>query len=361
MPRGELWYTRWEVHGEGAYDMDRRARVTLKDIALQCGYAINTVSRAMRGDEKLPIATREKIRAIAADMGYIPNSMASTLRSGKSGIVAVIVNDLHNQHFSIMLGKMDEALREAGYNMMILCMQLNEALGQQLIQTAISLSVDGIPYFPYHGNSRHIDCMLKSKVPFVLLDRWIQGVKADCVRCDDEQGGYLAGKHLLDLGHQKFLFLSGVEASSSQLDRHRGFMRALSAAGVPAANVRTVPGEAVNEAMLGEHFAPLLEPRDYTAVVAFSDEIAYHALNALRESGASVPGDVSLISFDHIRAGIPYLPRVTSIYARQGDVSQKGVQLLLRRIENPDLPVQIEMLPVKIYDEGTTAPPPLQD
>jgi LacI family transcriptional regulator len=337
--------------------MPRRARVTLKDVSNECGYAINTISRAMRDDKKLPAATREKIRATAWRMGYIPNSLASTLRSGRSHIIAVIVNDVHNQHFCVMLSKMDEALRQAGYNIMILCMQLDEALGEQMIHTAISQSVDGILYFPYHNNRTHIDYMVKNRMPFVLLDRWIQGIVADCVRCDDEQGGYLAGRHLIGLGHRRFLFLSGVLASSSQLDRHRGFLRALAEAGVSADSVRVVPWEAVSEGMMNEHMGPLLEPLDYTAILSFSDEIAYHALNTLRQQGRAVPEDVSLISFDHIRSGIPYLPRLTSIYAAEGDVAQAGVRLLLNRLKHPDLPTQVEILPVAIYDEGTTAPP----
>jgi LacI family transcriptional regulator len=197
-------------------------------------------------------------------------------------------------------------------------------------------------------------------MPFVLLDRWIQGAVADCVRCDDEQGGYLAGRHLIELGHRKFLFLSGVLASSSQLDRHKGFLRALSEASVSKDSVRVVPWEAVNEAMMNERMGALLQPMDYTAIFSFSDEIAYHTYNALRESGISVPEDVSLISFDHIRSGIPYLPRMTSVYAIEGNVAQTGVQLLLNRLEHPELPAQVEILPVRIYDEGTTAPPAIR-
>ena len=119
-------------------------RVTLKDVAEVCGYTANTVSRALRGDTKLPEATCEKIRRTAMELGYIRNSSASGLRSGRSGNIAVIVNDLHNLHFCDMLSKMDVELRRAGYNMMVLCMQLNEELGRQMIDTAISQSVDGI-------------------------------------------------------------------------------------------------------------------------------------------------------------------------------------------------------------------------
>ena len=336
------------------------SRVTLKHIAEACGYTANTVSRALRDDPKLSEATRAQIQAVARDMGYIRNSLASTLRSGKSHTVAVIVNDLHNLHFCNMLGKMDATLRQSGYNLMILCMQLNEALGEQLIHTAISQSVDGILYFPYHGNRTHIEYMAKNRVPFVLLDRWIQGAVADSVRCDDVQGGYLAGEHLIKLGHRQFLFLSGVNQSSSQIDRLNGFMEALKSHGLSADCVRVIPGEQVERALSDGGMEKLLYPRNYTAIVCFRDEVAYPVGRILMDRGLSIPGDISLISFDHLCGEMPYLPRITSIYADGGSVAARGVRLLLDRIANPDAPPRVEVLPVRIFDEGTTAPPGLR-
>ena len=333
------------------------SRVIQKDIALACGYTINTVSRALRGDPRLPEETRKKIRDTAFHMGYIRNSLASSLRSGRSQTVAVIVNDVHNMHFCNMLNRMDRALRDAGYNMMILCMQLNEELGEELIHAAISQSVAGILYFPYHNNRAHIAYMEKNRVPFVLLDRRIDGVVTNGIRCDDEKGGYLAGKHLLDLGHRRFLFLSGVNQSSSQIDRLAGFFRALDEAGVPRGAARVVPGEAVEAALTAGDMRSLLLPLDYTGIISFRDEISYMAMKDLRSLRVSIPEDVSLVSFDHLRGDIPYLPQLTSIYAADGHVAESGVRLLLSRIAQPDLPPQAEVLPVKIYDEGTTAPP----
>ena len=334
----------------------KATRVTQRDVAEACGYAVNTVSRALRDDPHLPEETRNRIRAAALDMGYIRNSLASSLRSGRSQTVAVIVNDVHNMHFCNMLNRMDRALRDAGYNMMILCMQLNEERGEELIHAAISQSVAGILYFPYHNNRGHTAYMEKNHVPFVLLDRRIEGVVADGVRCDDGQGGYLAGKHLLDLGHRRFLFLSGVNRSSSQLDRLSGFFRALDEAGLPRGAARVVPGEEVEAALAAGDMRKLLLPFDYTGIVSFRDEISYMAMKELSALRVSVPGDISLISFDRLRADIPYLPQLTSIYAAEGHVAENGVRLLLSRIAQPDLPPRVEILPVKIFDEGTTGP-----
>ena len=332
-------------------------RITLKDVAGACGYTVNTVSRALRGDPRLPESTRVKIREAAVRMGYIRNSLASTLRSGRSGNIAVIVNDVHNLHFCNMLTVMDSELRQAGYNIMVLCMGLNEELGEHLIRSAISQSVDGILYFPYMNNRSHIEIMQKNNMPFVLLDRRIQDIVTDNVRCDDRQGGFLAGVHLAGLGHKKYLFLSGENRSSSQIDRLEGFMQAMSEYGIPESNIRVVPGEKVEAALADSTLRELLFPLDYTALVSFRDEVSYPVMLELADMGLEIPKDISIVSFDHLRGDIPYLPKLTSIFSEGQSVASNGVRLLLNRIEHPDLPPQVIVLPVRLFDEGTAAPP----
>ncbi len=331
--------------------------ITLRDVAGACGYTVNTVSRALRGDPRLPESTRAKIREAAVRMGYIRNSLASTLRSGRSGNIAVIVNDVHNLHFCNMLTVMDSELRQAGYNIMVLCMGLNEELGEHLIRSAISQSVDGILYFPYMNNRSHIEIMQKNNMPFVLLDRRIQDIVTDNVRCDDRQGGFLAGVHLAGLGHKKYLFLSGENRSSSQIDRLEGFMQAMREYGIPESNIRVVPGEKVEAALADSTLRELLFPLDYTALVSFRDEVSYPVMLELADMGMEIPRDISIVSFDHLRGDIPYLPKLTSIFSEGQSVASNGVRLLLNRIEHPDLPPQVIVLPVRLFDEGTAAPP----
>lgn len=336
-----------------------KMRVTLKDIAKKSGYAVNTVSRAMRNDPKLPEATRKKIRDLASTMGYIPNLVATTLRLGTSRLVAAIVNDIQNPHFTIILGQMEAVLREAGYNMAIFCTQMDENLAKEIIHETISLSVAGILYFPYKDNPALINSMTQNRVPFVLVDRWIQDVEADSARCDDESGGYLAGRHLIALGHKKFMYLAGHQTNSSQVDRLAGFLRALSEAHICEENLQVVAWEYVVSAIAKNRMDQILLPLNYTALVAFYDEIAYYALNAFHEKGIRVPEEVSIISYDHIRKDRPYLGKLTSITTVDESVGQTAAQLLLNRINDPSIPAQIRILPVKVFDEGSTAPPRL--
>ena len=333
----------------------KSSRVTLKDIAKACGCSANTVSRALRGDKRLSEATRSLVQETADQMGYIPNTMASSLRSGHSRMIAVIVNDLHNQHYCDLINQMDRELRKNNYNLMILCMQLDDSLAEKLIHTAISLSVDGILYFPSFGQRHYIEYMTANRMPYVLLDRRVSDLEADTVRCDDEQGGYLAGQHLIGLGHRRFLYLSGVDLSSSQIDRLSGFLRAVRENGIPEENVQVIPGSQVEDSLASSSLSKLIFPVEYTAVVCFRDEVAYPVMRALREHGISIPEEVSVISFDNLYSEDPIRPAVTSIYSKDQNIAVLGVQMLLDRINDASIPPRNLVLPVRIYDHGTTA------
>ena len=333
------------------------SRVTLKDVAAACGYTANTVSRAMRGDERLPTATRERIQAEAERLGYIPNTLAGALRSGRRNTVAVIINDVQNLHFCSLLSRMDSVFRASDYNMLILCMQSDGHLGEQMIQSALSQSVDGIAYFPNLDDGNRIGLIRRNHVPFVLMDRYANGIEADCVRCDDEAGGYQAADALLRQGHRRILFLAGPDFSSSQVERISGIRWAFRDHEVDTEQgLRIVPGDQVENAIRRNSMKELLLPVDYTAILSFRDEVSYFVLNALKELHLSVPGDLSLISFDNLNGDFPYLPRLTSVGPAGGSVSEEGARLLLERIRNPEQPARTVLLPTRVFDGGTVAP-----
>lgn len=329
-------------------------RITLKDIAERCGYTANTVSRALRNDEKLPENTRRTIQQLAREMGYVPNRSARALRYGSSRTIAVIVNDINNPYYANLLSQMDQELKARNYYLMILCVQLDEELADAMIQLAISQSVDGILFFPF-SNAHHIRTLHESGIPFVLIDRWIPGVEADIARIDDFGGGYALTRHLLDLGHREFLYMAGPFVNSSQIDRQNGIVQALREAGVePEEHLRLIGWDDIPGDATPEEVAPLLEPFDYTAIVAFNDVLAYHAFNALNARGLRVPEDISLVGFDHIRWRNTYLPPLTSIAVAEKGVASAAIEMLFERMKNPDLPFRHRIIPVRIHMDGTT-------
>ena len=299
-------------------------RVTLKDIAEQCGYTANTVSRALRNDKKLPENTRLTIQRLAREMGYVPNSSARALRYGSSHTIAVIINDITNPYYANMLSQIDQLVKGKNYHIMILCTQ-------------------------------HILELHASGIPFVMIDRWIPHVQADIARIDDFAAGYMMMRHLLELGHRRFLYMAGPFVNSSQVDRQNGITEAMQAAGLDAqTQLRILPWDSMTDEPSPDDVIDLLRPFDYTAILAFNDVRAYHAMNALHTAGLRVPEDISIIGIDHIRWRNTYLPPLTSIAVDGQSVASEAIELLFDRIDQPDIAFRHHVLPVRIHMDSTT-------
>lgn len=333
-------------------------RVRLKDIAKVYGCSINTVSKALRNSDELPESTCKKIQKIAQKMGYIQNRQASSLRSGYSHIIAVIVYDIHNPYFSSLIGEIELELRHSGYDMMIFCTQTTiteKERGIDMIQIALSQSVDGIIYFPYWTDHKAVQYLENSHIPYVLTSHWLPEVDSACVRCDDYLGGQLAASHLLELGHKKFAYIAGLESNSAQYDREQGFRDILSQAGIPDDDIYTIPSEAWEQANKYGTLVELLQPETYKAIFSFNDNNAYQIMKVFRNAGIRIPEDVSLVGCDHICKSISYLDELTSVACDEDySLAKESVQVLLNRIRQPDCPKETKILPVKLYEGKTT-------
>lgn len=338
-------------------------RVTLKNIADECGYSVNTVSRALRNDTKLPAETLNKIQSTASKLGYVRNILASSLRSGKSHIIAVIVDNIQNPYYSTIISHLDIKLKEAGYSLMILSNQVSQELsldhvsaelGQEMVDVAIAHAVDGILLFPYVNHSNIAAHIMRNHIPFVQIGREIPGLEADLVRCDDYAGGYLAGSEFVKRGHSRFLYISGEDEISSQIDRQRGFIDAITGSGIPIENIRIITSADMLRSIFQKNIMELLTPIDFTAVFSFNDYMAYPVINCLHLANYRIPEDISVIGFDYIHQDVPYALPLTSI-ANPPEYSFVNTiaELLLSRIEDPSLAPRTEIFPVMLYDEGT--------
>lgn len=329
-------------------------RVTLKDIAQVCGYSANTVSRALRDDSGLPANTVARIRETAQAMGYMPNVLASSLRSGETNLVALIIEDFQNPHYTDIIARISTSLRSSGYQVLILCSPLNPDYVKEGLSLARSYNVSGIILFPQNTSKEEVRMITMNRIPLVLVDREVEGCSIDAVRCDDYQGGYLAGQFLLQHGHRRFLFLEGTTDNPSHHLRLAGFRNALAEENVPMDQVRMISHEDMRLAAYNNDLETLLSPVDYTAIIGFNDLRSYAILDALTRMNYRVPEDISIISYDHIRAIHSYLPPLTSIAtAPADDVAGIAVSMLLQRMEDETAPPSSRVLPVMVYDEGT--------
>ena len=319
----------------------KTGNVTLKDIAQATGFSANTVSRALADKPDISQETKEIIRARASEMGYIANALASFLRSGVSRNIAIIVGDISNPHFSVMVKEMQTMLQRKGYNSIIFNTEEKAALERQAITTSLSQNVDGIILCPAPGGEANRQLLFSHKKPVVLIGRHYmdstegEGMDASYVVCDDVHGGYAATRYLLERGHRRILFLNGPRGISSSVQRLEGYQKAMKEAGEDCCRelVHSVPD--TPEVAIRKMKDILANTTDYTAVLVFSDILAWQTVCILDRMGKSVPRDCSVVGFDNIK--YPYPVHLTSVSSSKTTMAKRCVEILLHELEgNPE-------------------------
>ena len=329
-------------------------KVTLKDIAARTGFTINTVSWALKNKEVISRDTRKLIQDTAQEMGYISNTLAGALRTGVTKTIAVIVGDISNPHFGIMVKEIENTAGNHGYNTFIINTEENCELEETAVVSAIGKNVDGIILCPAQKNAESIKILKRSGVPFVLIGRYFKEIETDYVVCDDMKGGYLATKYLIDRGHDRIIFLNGSGYISSAMERREGYCRALTEAGIE------IDEGLIREVSIksGDCRRVLKKVTDsgikFTAVFAFSDMIAWEAIYTLSRMGLRVPEDIAVVGFDNIQSRLFFPFPLTSVCTSKSRMSRRSVDVLLNRINNPGDKVITDVIDTRLVIRSST-------
>ncbi len=331
-------------------------KVTLRDIAARTGYSVNTVSHALSGKTDISEATREEITRVAAEMGYIRNSAASGLRSGRSRTIALILPDAANPHFIIVFRGIEAFFRQRGYTVFVLNTDEDPHIEAAAIRAALAQNADGILLCPAIGGEQNIAYLSRTGVPFCLIGRRAPGDKADFVVCDDEEGGYLAAAHLLAQGHRHIAFLNGDSRISTAGQRLAGCRRAMAEKSLflPDDHVLQLSVKAgQNRTRMRTFFK---STPNITALVAFSDLLAFEAVCVLEEMGLHVPSDLSIVGFDNICSDFPLSPPLSSISVSKKAMATASAEILWERIEGRVPLEHTVVLPTKLIQRKTVLP-----
>lgn len=326
--------------------------VKLADIARKTGYSVNTVSHALHNKPDISEKTKQYIKSVADEMGYIANVSAGALRSGKSKTIAIIVGDISNPHFSIMIKEMEARLRKYGYSAFILNTDENEELEKAAIISAISKNVDGIIMCPVQRTRNNIDFINKIGLPYVLFGRRFEGNHSNYVICDDVNGGYVAAEHLIDMGHKKILFITGPEYISGSRDRVEGARRAAAVCG--ADGVDLVIAETALTENDGQILKALRDNDECTGIICFSDMVALKVCYYLEKFDKSVPDDKSVVGFDNIASKFCLPLMLTSVTSSKTKMSNKAVETLMEIINKKSDGNYQYVLPTKIIERDST-------
>lgn len=318
-----------------------RMRVTLKDIAADVGVTIGTVSHVLNGHNDISEATKQRVLEAAERLGYVSDGVAGSLRSGKTGTIAVIVPDISNFLISRQIKAIETEAAKSGYTAAIFNTNEDPETEKQAIKTAYGKRVDGILLCPVQSKKENnIAFLQKTGIPFVLFSRFFRDIDTDYVCSDDVKGGYIAAQYLIDRGCRSALFVGAEGALECSEDRYSGACRAFRYAGyhdpvLITADPKGGDGEAVAE-MYRKNSS------GFDSMIVFSDIMAFDIEAAMLAKGCK-NGNMPIISFDiaHAFMRLPF-PHI-SVGMVDESLAKEAFGILLRRI-NGDAGMHIHRL-----------------
>ena len=336
-------------------------RVTMQDIARRTGYSVNTISHALRNKDDIAIETRERIQQAAREMGYMGNQIASSLRSGRTRTLAVILGNMSNPFYGIMTDTIQDAAAARDYSLLIMCSRENAELEEQLVSAAVARRVDGILLFPTKESLHTVQRLKSLGVPFVLMSRALGDDIADSVTCDEVHGADLATGHLIQNGHRNLAYLSHHRIVYSYEKRLEGFNLACDRAGIPELDRHYFihnDYKSDRKPILDWHASltnRLIQLREegVDGLFVFCDEEAWHVQSVLKQTPSLKSWDVGIVSFDNIQGTQHFPVDLCSVDCNFSDVARQGIDLLRDRIHGDKRPPQSIVCPVQLVCRGS--------
>lgn len=319
-------------------------RVTLQDVARAAGVSVTSASRSLhgvsRGARAPAPATVARIQAVAANLGYSRDHMASGLRTQRSHLLGMLVPRLSDFVLATIYEGVEDAAGVAGYRTVVA--NTHDDPSEQRTRTQIMLDhrVDGLIFGDARSDSGLIDELEQRGVPFVLVSRTVGDHPA--AACDDAAGGRLVAQHFVDLGHTRAAVIAGESYASTGSERSRGFLEQWRSAGLTVPEGRVVNGpfhtRAGHQAMARILSTPGPPP---TAVFAVNDFAAIGAMGALRDAGLRVGQDVAVVGFNDVPLAAELPIPLSTVASPMVEMGRQAVRLLLAMLEGRRVGTQL--------------------
>ena len=307
------------------------ARVTIMDVARHAGVSATTVSHVLSGKRLVAAVTRERVEGAVRDLGYRPNHVARNLRTRRSHMIALVVPDITNPFYSVLTRGLADAVHRGDYGTYICNTDGQVDRERTFVDDVMDRGVDGVVIASVNQMAAEAATPVRFGTPMVCLGESIDDPHVDRVQADDNEGSHAATRHLVSRGAQRVAMIQGPPRTG--VARIAGYASALAEAGRVYDERYTVRGDWTRR---GGYSAMLqlmrVAPRP-DGVFCANDLMAIGALDAARELGMSVPGDVALVGFDDIEAAALVSPSLTTVANPAYETGRSAGELLLSRLQ----------------------------
>jgi LacI family transcriptional regulator len=310
---------------------------TIYEVSELAGVSLATVSRVINNSGRVSDKTRKKVLAAMEQLHYRPNTIAQSLASSRSNCVGVLVSELHGPFFGAMLAAIEEGLRSAHKFVIFAAGHSDKASEREGIRFLVSRNCDALILHAESISDTYLLEHQKVPTPFVLVNRDVPGMSENCIILNNERGGYLATRYLLQMGHREIAYVSGPLNWGDARDRLAGHRRALAEFEVSFDERLLVEGN-YHEADGSNALNRLLDQEiPFSAIACANDEMAVGAMTVARDRGLSIPGDLSFVGFDNAPMSRYIFPKLSTIDYPIDDMSRTAVRWVLKNIYQEDI------------------------
>jgi len=309
-------------------------RVTMRQVAERAGVSAMTVSRVINDSPRVSKEARTRVEAAIAELGYVPNRVASGLIRQRTSAIGLIVPDVANPFFTLVVRGAEEVARRAGYHVILCNTQGDLERERAYLEDMLAFQVEGLLLAPVGDRSLpSVRVLKKNDVPFVLVDRSIDGHVGDLVQGDSVSGARRLVEHLIALGHRHIGMVTETSDVSTARDRRQGYREALAAARIDFRPELVAEASAIDVGAARDATLTLLDLLDPpTAIFSVNNVAVVGVAEAARERGLEIPRELALVCFDDIEHASRFLPFLTVMAQPAETFGTIAMQLLLDRL-----------------------------
>jgi DNA-binding LacI/PurR family transcriptional regulator len=325
--------------------------VTLKDVAERAGVSRSAVSRSFTEGASVSAKTRAKVEKAANDLGYTPNALASSLTTGRTKLIGLIVNNFHNPLILEVFDLFTRGLQDRGLRPLLV--NLSDATDPAAsVKMLRQYSVDGVIVASSTLPSSFAESFQNAGLPVVhAFGRYAIAPDVHVVGIDNVACGRMAAEALVQRGYRRLAFLGGPRTATSTQDRVAGFLGALA----PYPEIRVTTSYATDYSFDAgrAEMQRLLADTPAEAYFCGDDLLAVGALSAIEEAGLSVPGDIGLIGLNDMEMARWQLIGLTTIHQPVAQIIEAAIDLVVSIIETPERPPEVRLFPCRVIERRT--------
>ena len=312
---------------------NRRAVVSIRDVAKRARVSIATVSRAVNRISTVDPELARRVWKAVEEVGYVPNPQARALVSGRSHILGLIVSEITNPFFPELIHEFENLAVEQGYELLIASTSHDPARTESVVRRMLQRSVDGVAVMTFGHEEDLVRLLVQSELPQVFIDAGPSQENARVLKVNYGEGIREAVQHLAALGHRSIAFISGPLSLRSAVARLGAFRSSMAELGLTVPAEHIVEGDHTMEGgMAAMEKLTVLEHLP-TAVVCSNDMTAIGVLHALHHTALNVPENISVVGFDDIHLAQFMLPPLTTVQMSCRDLATAAIQALRAGIE----------------------------